>query len=168
MGNPKRKTLKQTARDRRGTSTKRSHRNPGQSILRTASAEDAPIEAWQQAMLPHLHKLADIHGLEGTSECAFVFLCLLRLKPFEKIGEFKDWVHRVTGYPCYEIKEFVNRAMESFLIVDGRSNAEAFESAVTHDDEESYVSVMLLTKVLEGKFRRHADSTYSLSSKTAT
>jgi hypothetical protein len=117
-------------------------------------------------MLPHLQQVAETNGFDGIGECAFVFLSLLRLKPFEKIDEFKDWAYRVTGYPRYEINRFVERAIEGFLIVNGRSNADAFEALET-DDETGDLEVILMAMVLEGKFCRNAAGEYSLSEETA-
>jgi hypothetical protein len=159
-----------SARTTRNNATRRVvgviHRNKAaRHRTRTAGLDDAPVEAWRQAMLPHLHELAETTGFDGISESAFVFLCLLRLKPFERIGDFKDWVHRVTGYPRYEIQEFVDRAIKGFLMVDGLPNAEAFREAET-DDEIGYVTQGLMVQVLRGKLYRDAAGKYFLPEKT--
>jgi hypothetical protein len=130
------------------------------------NAQDAPIEAWQQAMLPHLRQLARTNGFDGNGECAFVFLCLLRLKSFERIGEFKDWAHLVTGYPRYEIRAFVDRAKKGFLIMDGQPSEDAFLRDEP-DHEVSDVNLVLMTKVLEGKLCRNASGEYSLPEEKA-
>jgi hypothetical protein len=49
------------------------------------SLQDAPIEAWQQAMLPNLEQGADAFGMKDSLKRAFVFVSLLRLKRYERI-----------------------------------------------------------------------------------
>ena len=90
----------------------------------------------------------------------------MRLKPFEKIGDFEDWVHQVTGYPRYEIREFVRRAINGSLIVDGLPNAEAFREAET-DDETGYGAQRLMVQVLKGELCRNAAGEYCLPETTA-
>jgi hypothetical protein len=142
--------------------TRGAARNPrGSRAAITAGLDDAPIEAWQQAMLPKLEDIADTMGLDDASKRAFVFIGLLRLKPYDDIEEFKAWVHAVTGYDRDEITAFIERGMKGYLIVDHQPNAEAFQSLAA-DDETGYVDVVLMTKVLEGTFCRHEDGAYSL------
>ena len=90
----------------------------------------------------------------------------MRLKPFEKIGDFEDWVHQVTGYPRYEIREFVRRAINGSLIVDGLPNAEAFREAET-DDETGYGAQRLMVQVLKGELCRNTTGEYCLPETTA-
>jgi hypothetical protein len=116
-------------------------------------------------MLPRLEKLAvKDYEFDDQSKRAFVFLCLLRLKPYDDLEDFKDWFRQVTGYDQDNIATFAERATEGFLIVDGQPNAEAFDALAA--DEATVVEVVLMTKVLEGKFRRTSDGKYGLSEAT--
>ena len=70
------------------------HRNKvGRRRIRTFGLDDAPIEAWRQAMLPHLQELADAYGFDGMREArarlffsAFCGLSRLRRSATSKIG----------------------------------------------------------------------------------
>jgi hypothetical protein len=126
-------------------------RNPRGSRTITVSLENAPIEAWAQAMLPELEQSADEMGASDAGKRAFVFACLLRLKPYDDIEGFKAWVHQVTGYDQDEIAAFIGRGIAGFLIVDGQPNGEAFAHAET-DEEGGDIALVLLAGVFEGRF----------------
>jgi hypothetical protein len=99
--------------------------------------KDAPIEAWQQAVIPDLESAAEEDGM-SVRECrAFVTLCLLWKKPYASLAEFKTWLVEVTGYDPAELSAFLHRARDAGIVgPDEQSNPDAFTSLETGNAAE--------------------------------
>jgi hypothetical protein len=55
----------------------------------TVSPAAAPVEAWQQALLPKLEEIADEACLDDGMRRAFVFVVLLGCKPYTALPILK-------------------------------------------------------------------------------
>lgn len=133
-------------------------RRLGRRTISTVGFADAPVEAWQQGLLPKLERSAGDEDSSDTGKRVLVVLCLLLLKPYYDLEDFKKWVRQFTGYD-QDITTFVERA-EGFLIIDGRLSDDAL-AALETDDEIGVVELMLMAMVLVGRFRRTAEGEYA-------
>jgi hypothetical protein len=138
-------------------------RRPRGSRVQTVALADAPVEAWQQAMLPKLEAAAEAAAYDGIDRRAVIFLALLRTKPYASLPEFEKWLHDVTGYDPEEIALFINRARDGHIIgengqVDPLAYA-AVEKGTSY--EEKYMSITLMVAVLRGIFNRDAAGNYT-------
>jgi len=137
-------------------------RNPRGPRLIAVSLQDAPIEAWQQAMLPKFEQGADDIGVPDAVKRAFVFACLLWTKKYDNLTDFAEWARRVTGYDANEIAAFIERGTCNHLIVNGQPNEEAFRNTEI-DETGGDFALMLIAGVFEGTFERTVDNRYSLA-----
>jgi hypothetical protein len=136
-------------------------RNPTGSRKLTVNLQDAPVDAWQQAMLPYIEEEADGFGVTNVWKRAFVFASLLRMKKYDGIASFIDWAAQVTGYERDEIEAFVERGVRSKLIIYGQPNEQAFRDAETEQGGGDFTFLMMVG-VFEGTFERTADDRYWL------
>jgi len=127
----------------------------------TVSAADAPVEAWQQAMLPEVEKAGDELGMAGTLRRALVILSLLRLKPYPSLAAFETWATQVTGYEQAEVTEFLRRAQAGLIInAEGQPDPAAFKVIEGGAPPEIEVAAVLLAGVLDGTFLRTSDDKF--------
>jgi hypothetical protein len=126
------------------------------------SLQEAPIEAWQQVILPDLKEAADAVSTESALKRAFVFACLLRMKMYDDIEWFIDWASQVTVYERDEIATFVERGVCGHLIVNGQPNDEAFRNTET-EEGGGYIAMALIACVFEGTLERTVDDRYSIA-----
>jgi len=137
---------------------KRLVRKPRGVVQRIAFA-DAPIEAWQQAMLPEIEKVADAAGIDDVWRRASIIL-LLRSKPYASLPEFEAWAREVTGYDLEEIALFLERAKNGHILAEnGQPDPLAY--AVAEEPENSDLALILMAGVLRGVFNRTADDMYT-------
>jgi hypothetical protein len=137
-------------------------RNPTGPRKITVSIQDAPVETWQQAMLPELEGASDAIGAADDLKRAFVFACLLRLKRYDNMPTFVDWAHQVTGYAKAEIAGFIQCGIDGFLIYDGQPNPEAFQCAETVEGGGD-IALILIAAVFEGTFERDGEGRFSIA-----
>jgi hypothetical protein len=66
-------------------------RKPRAKVVETVALADAPVAAWQQAVLPELQQAAEADGLDDAWQRAFIIFVLLRWKPYPSLAEFETW-----------------------------------------------------------------------------
>jgi hypothetical protein len=137
----------------------RKHR---QSQTVTVSLQEAPIEAWQQAILPHLEAVANGFGTVGVLKRALIIACLLRLKEYGRLPEFIEWCCQVTRYNDSEVAIFMERGIRGHIIVDEQPSDEVFRP-IGVDQEGDDIILVLIAGVSEGTFERTSDDQYSLA-----
>jgi hypothetical protein len=125
-------------------------------IVQTVALADAPVEAWQQAVLPELQQAAEADGLTDAWQRAFIIVVLLRLKPYASLAEFETWARQVTGYDPAEIALFLQRAKDGHIVCeDGQPDALAYK--LVDEPENCDIAASIMAGVLLGKFNRTAD-----------
>jgi hypothetical protein len=128
----------------------------GSRIVETVALADAPVEAWQQAVLPDLDQAADDAGFSDDWRRALIILALLRLKPYTSLAEFQAWAREVTGYDPGEIALFLQRAKGGHILDENdQPDPRAYE--LIEEPDTSDVAAMIMAGVLLGKFNRTAD-----------
>jgi hypothetical protein len=126
------------------------------------SAQDAPAEAWRQAMLPQYVKAADDFGMKTEAwRRAFILACLLLAKDHDGATSFIAWACEVTGYERDDVATFVDRGERGDLIVSGRPNEDAFRR-IMNAEESGDFALVLMVGVFKGTFERTADDRYWL------
>jgi hypothetical protein len=135
-------------------------RKPRAKVVETVALADAPVEAWQQAVLPELEQAADAVGLNDAFRRALVILGLLRLKPYASLAEFEAWVRDVTEYDPQEIALFLERAKNGH-IVDEHGQPDPRAYTVIEEPDNSDIAAAIMAGVLCGKFNRTADDIIS-------
>jgi hypothetical protein len=139
-------------------------RNPRQP--KSVSFAEAPIEAWQQAMLPELEKCADAIGGQDDMKRAVVVLGLLLLKPYDDLNVMPDFIEKVTGYGLSEIRQFVERGKRSHIFDEsGKPDSKAFPLMNSQDEFESAIGTVLLAGCLCGVFTRNKNDKYSTTAR---
>jgi hypothetical protein len=128
----------------------------GSRIVETVSLADAPIEAWQQAVLPDLEQAADDAGFSDVWRRALIILALLRLKPYTSLAEFEAWARDMTGYDPGEIALFLQRAKGGHIL-DENDQPDPRAYVLIEERDTSDVAAMIMAGVLLGKFNRTAD-----------
>jgi hypothetical protein len=135
-------------------------RNPRQP--KSVSFAEAPVEAWQQAMLPELEKCADAIGGQDDMKRAVVVLGLLLLKPYDDLNVMPDFIEKVTGYGLSEIREFVERGKRSHIFDEiGKPDSNAFPLMKSQDRFENVIGTCLLAGCLCGLFTRDKEDRYT-------
>ena len=127
----------------------------------TFTSDNAPIEAWQQVLLPRLHRAADENDLDGIQRRLFILLALLNNKPYSALSDFAAWACEVTGYDADEVALFLDRAKQNHILgADDQPDPLAFKAL---EEEHSDIAVFFLILTLGGFFIRSADAKYSLA-----
>ncbi|MGB9154382.1 MAG: hypothetical protein WCD70_14985 [Alphaproteobacteria bacterium] len=121
-------------------------KNPGSQTrkqeVQSVSLQEAPVEAWQQAVLPKLRKEAKELGFKNDD--AYISLILILLK--ERAG--CDWLHHVTGIDMEKIKKFSDRVSRAGIIWEnGKPNVEI----------NTDIDMILWSGLLDGTFYRTRD-----------
>lgn len=128
----------------------------------TVGLQDAPVEAWQQAVMPDLLKLADELGFQGSHEEAFIISCLLHLKDYVTTSGFLYWAQAVTGYAKATIEGFIERGEQNGILINGLPNNRIFPS--DDDDEATFqVGYVLIACALEGSMEVTEDGRWSVA-----
>jgi len=128
----------------------------GSRIVETVSLADAPIEAWQQAVLPDLEQAADDAGFSDIWRRALIILALLRLKPYTSLAEFEAWARDVTGYDPGEMALFLQRAKGGHIL-DENDQPDPRACELIEEPDNSDIAATIMAGVLLGKFNRTAD-----------
>ena len=117
---------------------------------------EAPPEAWRQAIIPDLHAAAAHHAEPSSSLFrAIVALCLLHLKSKARIG----WLHRVTGFGTGELSMFLYRARAGGIIL--RDDSACGQPDIS-DEFAFEVSCVIDAMVLDGQLTRDRHGLYRL------
>ena len=137
-------------------------RKPRPRVVETVALADAPVEAWQQAVLPDLDRDAEAFGLDEAGRRAYIIFGLLGAKPYASLPEFETWARDVTGYDPEEITLFLQRAKAGHIVgEDGQPDPAAY--AMIEEPENGAIAAVIMAGVLLGKFNRTADDMISLT-----
>jgi hypothetical protein len=136
-------------------------RKPRANVVETVALADAPVEAWQQAVLPELQQAAEADGLDDAWQRAFIIFVLLRWKPYASLAEFETWAREATGYDPEEIALFLQRAKDGH-IVDEHGQPDPLAYTLVEEPENCDLAAIIMAGVLLGKFNRTADDKISV------
>ena len=130
-------------------------RRPGRQArktkkIETVSLHEAPIEAWQQAIMPELKIMAqELNGENNDMEQAIVILSLIILKEYAECL----WLSKVSGYDTKNITSMLHRAHKARIIKEnGTPNVDL------KDDKE----FVLYAGVINGYFLLTEDDKFSI------
>jgi hypothetical protein len=137
-------------------------RKPRAKVVETVAVADAPVEAWQQAVLPDLEQAAKADGLDDVWQRAFIILVLLRWKPYASLAEFETWAREVTGYDQKEIAVFLRRAKDGHIL-DENGQPDPLAYTLVEEPENCDIAAIIMAGVLCGKFNRTADDKISVA-----